>query len=422
MAFDGMFLRQIIRQLQVLKGARINKIYQISDTEVLFHLHNQRKYQLMVSCHSSYNRIHLTTRSYPTRSTPSNFIMVMRKYLEAGTIDSIEQASLDRYLIITVATRNELGDRIKLQLYVELMGKYANLILVYQGKILEALKHIPPFENTRRTIHPGAQFKPTETQSGKIDPYSISDVDSHENLFEKLTGFSPLLSSEFSFRMLHGQSYKEILAVMDNSSSVFISRIGNEEFFHCLPLTHLNAEPIEMEICEGLDHLYFTKEEKERIRQITGDLFKFTRREIKKAENKIERLQASLKEALDCDIWRQYGDALYANQDLVRKGMTSITVTDYSGNELTIPLNPKLDARGNARKCFQKYRKQVTGQKYIKEQLDIANENLGYFKLIMQQLQQAEQSVLVGQKTSFVAAQDLLDLYFQQKRNDADRD
>jgi LAO/AO transport system kinase len=34
-------------------------------------------------------------------------------------------------------------------------------------------------------------------------------------------------------------------------------------------------------------------------------------------------------------------------------------------------------------------------------------------KVVQAQLQQAEQTVLAGQKTSFVAAQDLLDLYFK---------
>lgn len=49
MAFDGIFLKQIVRQLQVLDGSHINKIYQISDTEILFSLYAQKKYQLMVS-------------------------------------------------------------------------------------------------------------------------------------------------------------------------------------------------------------------------------------------------------------------------------------------------------------------------------------------------------------------------------------
>jgi len=387
MAFDGIFLRQIVKQLQVLENSHINKIYQISDTEILFNLYTQRKYQLMVSCHSSYNRIHLTERNYPTRTNPSNFIMIMRKYLEGGTITSIKQAGLDRYLTISVANRNEIGDKIILDIYVELMGKYANLILVSDNKIIDALKRIPPFENTKRTIHPGARFKVTESQTGKIDPFSIEDVNDSDNLFEKLVGFSPLLSDEVRYRMNHGQTYKEIMREIARSDSVCIS---SNDMFHCIPLTHLKMPYVSYPICEGLDEIYFSKEEKERIRQQTGDLFKFTRREIKKIETKIQRLEESLEEARNCDIWRQYGDVLYANMDKVVKGMKTVTLTDYSGNELTVPLDARLDVKGNARKCFQKYRKGSTGQKYIIEQLNNARENLSYFNLIQQQLEQAD--------------------------------
>ena len=76
--------------------------------------------------------------------------------------------------------------------------------------------------------------------------------------------------------------------------------------------------------------------------------------------------------------------------DKVVKGMKTVTLTDYSGNELTVPLDARLDVKGNARKCFQKYRKGSTGQKYIIEQLDNARENLSYFNLIQQQLEQAD--------------------------------
>ena len=287
MAFDGIFLRQIVKQLQSVDGSHINKIYQISDTEILFILYQQKKFQLMVSCHSSYNRIHLTEREYPTRNNPSNFIMLMRKYLEGGTITSIEQAGLDRYLVISVANRNEIGDRITIDVYVELMGKYANLILVSDGRIIDALKRIPPFENTKRTIHPGARFKVTESQPDKIDPFSIDHVSDSDNLFEKLIGFSPLLSDEVRYRLNHGQTYTEILKQIDESDQVYVSA---NDMFHCIPLTHLNIPYVSYPICEGLDEIYFAREERERIRQQTGDLFKFTRREIKKCETKIQRL------------------------------------------------------------------------------------------------------------------------------------
>ncbi len=399
MAFDGVFLHQLVGQLQPLVGGRISKIYQISDTEILIVIKSHKVVQLMISAHSSYNRIHITANQYPTRSTPSNFIMLLRKYLEGGFIISIKQVDLDRYLIIEVSSRNELGDKIILHLYVELMGKYANVILVKDERIIDALKHIPPFQNTIRTIQPGAVFKPTPPQAGKINPFCVNELDSYENLFEKLEGFSPLLSTEVLYRIDHGQSYQSIMEEIKQSDKLYLTTNKNEEFFHCIPLTHLGNQYQQYEICQGLDVVYFNKEERERIRHIAGDLFKFTRKEIHKYTVKIDRLNASLQEALDCDKYRVYGETIYAHLDEIQKGMKSITLKDWDEQEVTIPLDEKLDGKGNAKKHFTKYRKLTTGQKYIQEQLEIANEMLEYFTQISQQLEIADYQTALEIKT-----------------------
>ncbi|MGI6607953.1 MAG: Rqc2 family fibronectin-binding protein [Erysipelotrichaceae bacterium] len=389
MAFDGVFLHQVIRQLQPLVKKRINRIYQISDTEILFIIKGYQPYQLIISAHSSYNRIHLTNRNYPTRLSPGNFIILLRKYAEGGIIKSITQAGLDRYLIIEVDSRDDIGDKITVQIYVELMGKYANVILVKDGRIIDALKHIPPFENTIRTIQPGAPFTVTAPQKNKLNPFETDDVNIEDNLSKILVGFSPLLSQEVSYR-LQRQSYRQIIKEIKESASLHLTVKNNEEYFHCIALTHLSDEHQCFEICEGLDYLYFKKEEKERIRHITGDLFKFTRKEISKLTKKIDNLLNSLQEALDCDRYRHYGDLIFANLDKIKKGMHSVTLHDFEGNLVTIPLDEKLDGKGNGKKHFTKYRKLSTGQKYINEQINIARENLEYFELIQKQLEYAD--------------------------------
>lgn len=389
MSFDGVFLHQVVRQLQPLTGKRINKIYLISDTEILFIIKGYQSFQLIVSAHSTYNRIHLTNRSYPTRLAPSNFIILLRKYVEGGIIRSITQAGLDRYLIIEVDSKDDIGDRITLQIYVELMGKYANVILVKDDRIIDALKHIPPFENTIRTIQPGAIFTVTAPQTNKLDPFETADVSIEDNLSKKLVGFSPLLAQEVSYRM-QKQDYSEIMQLIKASHSLYLTLKDQEEFFHCIPLTHLSDEHQCFEICEGLDYIYFTKEEKERIRHITGDLFKFTRKEITKYTRKIDNLVSSLEEALDCDKYRHYGDLIFANLEQIKKGMKSITLNDFENNPITIPLDEKLDGKGNGKKHFTRYRKLSTGQKHIRAQIELTREHLEYFQLIQQQLEQAD--------------------------------
>lgn len=92
MALDGLLLRQLQKSIKTLLPAKINKIQQVSDTEILLTLRSQnRNHRLLISAHSVYNRINLTNKSYVTPEVPGNFNMVMRKHLDGGIILSIEQ-------------------------------------------------------------------------------------------------------------------------------------------------------------------------------------------------------------------------------------------------------------------------------------------------------------------------------------------
>ncbi len=52
---------------------------------------------------------------------------------------------------ITFSCHNELGDYIEYILYVEVMGKHSNIILVGQNdKIIDCIKHISPSMNSER--------------------------------------------------------------------------------------------------------------------------------------------------------------------------------------------------------------------------------------------------------------------------------
>ena len=85
MALDGILLSRIVSQIAPVLPARIQKIYQISNTEVLFQIHGKSgKQQLLVSCHSVYNRLLITKRSlgrissltYLSLSTPVKVFLI----------------------------------------------------------------------------------------------------------------------------------------------------------------------------------------------------------------------------------------------------------------------------------------------------------------------------------------------------------
>ena len=169
MALDGITLYKVKEDLENYLPLRFNRIAESGKTELVFNVHaGGIKTNLIMSFHSNYNHICLSDRSVSSYSDPSTFVMVLRKHILNGIIEKIEQFNYDRYLLMHVRARDELYDERHYILSVELMGKYANLILVDENnRIIDALKKIPPYENTRRTILPGAQFALPEKQDNQ---------------------------------------------------------------------------------------------------------------------------------------------------------------------------------------------------------------------------------------------------------------
>ena len=83
MPFDGIVTKAITTELrEKLIGGRISKIYQPTQTELLFTIRNQRQnFNLLLSIHPSYSRFHLTDTSFQNPEEPPMFCMHLRKHL-----------------------------------------------------------------------------------------------------------------------------------------------------------------------------------------------------------------------------------------------------------------------------------------------------------------------------------------------------
>lgn len=391
MAIDGLLLRQLTKEIDTYIPAKITKMQQISDTEILFVLRSQMgTKRLMVSLHSVYNRMNITEESYTTLETPGNFVMVLRKQIDGGIIKSIEQAGLDRILHMSIEARNELGDIHTKHLYMELMGKYANMVLVDEdGRIIDALKRIPPFENNKRTIHPGAQYVLPQAHTGKQDPFTSDAYDPDESFTKQFHGFSPLLSSEMQHRLQQGESFHDVMDLIASSTTLYISDVKDTMMFHCIPLTHLGVTPRAYPMMKGMDILYYEKEEKVRIKQQSGDLFRVVKRELHKNTSKLPKLKGSLADAMDCEKYRIYGDLLFAYMGQIEKAPQIILPSFEDGEDVKIPIDMRFDIKQNANKYYQKYHKAKRAQEILQEQIQLCEKEIRYFEAMQLQLEQA---------------------------------
>lgn len=339
----------------------------------------------MISTHSQYNRINLTNEDYQSPLNVNAFVMVLRKYIDGGHIISVKQVGLDRLLDLEIIAYDDLTDQHTYHLYVELMGKYANLVLVENNKIIDALKRIPPFENNVRTIFPGIQFT-YPTQFDKKDPFVNDDFNEDESLSKQFHGFSPLLSREFIYRIHHHETFRDIMNELENSQSLYFYEKENQ--FHCIELKHLQSTCSIYPLHRGFDVIYYHAQEKERIREQSGDLYKIVKKELNKNQNKLKKLNETFNQAIDCEHYRIFGDLLYAYSYQYPQKMESVDLEDFeTGKLIHIPLDVKYDLKYNAKKYYQKYKKSKTAQIEVAKQIELCEKEIEYFSLLHSQLE-----------------------------------
>lgn len=382
MAYDGIMMHQTITQLQTeIVTGRINKIYQISKYELLIQIRaNRKNVKLLLSCHPMYARMQLTNLEYPTPEQANTLTMLFRKYLEGGYIKSIEQIELDRICHILFACHNEFGDYIEYHCYIEIMGKHSNIILCSnEGKIIECLKRITPSMNTTRFVQPGAMYKLPPMVENKVNPFTNPFIENNA-LTKVYQGMSPILSNEILYRVDQGQEFSKIMQEIHLSTTLYISKVKEKEYFHVLPLTHLQVETTKYSLFDGLDQHFNLIDQKDRIKQQTSNLLKFIQNEYTKNVSKLEKLEQTLYDSTNSDEYRIIGDLLFSNLHLLKKGMRHVEVENYYDNtKITIDLDPKLDPKQNAKKYYTKYQKAKNSITVLHEQIALTKKEIEYF-------------------------------------------
>ncbi|RXK25354.1 hypothetical protein A6g_21800 [Bacillus velezensis] len=413
MSFDGMFTYGMTHELNSrIAGGRITRVHQPFKHDVIFHIRaNGKNHKLLLSAHPSYSRVHMTNQAYENPSEPPMFCTLLRKHIEGGFIEKIEQAGLDRIMIFRIKSRNEIGDETVRTLYVEIMGRHSNIILTDgEGAIIDGLKHLSPSMNSYRTVLPGYDYKLPPAQE-KISPLAADEEDVlrylsfqegrlAQQIVRHFSGVSPLFAKEAVHRA--GLANKITLpktliemfhAVKDCRFTPNITTAGGKEYFYLLSLTRVNGEERTFHsLSELLDRFYFGKAERDRVKQQAQDLERFVANERKKNANKIKKLEKTLDYSENAKEFQLYGELLTANLYMLKKGDKEAEVINYYDEEsktVTIPLNPNKTPSENAQMYFTKYQKAKNSVEVVKEQIRLAEEEIAYFDQLIQQLSSA---------------------------------
>ena len=414
MTFDGLFTHAMIHELnQTLQNGRVTKISQPYPNEVILTIRaNRTNYPVLLSANPRYARFQITQIPYTNPAVPTNFTMMLRKYLEGAKLLKIKQLDNDRVVYFEFLTRNELGDKLPLLLSAEIMGRYSNVILINQStnKIIDTIKHVGMDQNRYRTLLPGATYRQPPTQN-KENPFE-QDSNTFEELIQKYPNREVLADN--LLKQYQGISRDNALALADKlySSNNFVQAFNDFLAMTEDPIPTMNGNNFSIfadnpndkkftTLSEMLDIFYHTKANRDRVQQQGGQLLHVIRKNLQRNKKKLKKLSNELKATENADEYRIKGEVLTTYLYQIKRGMTKITLPNFYDNnkEITISLSNQLSPSQNAQKYFKKYQKLKNAVTFVNEQIELTKKEVAYLEEIQTQIELATPADLNDIKT-----------------------
>ena len=418
MALDGAFLRHLKKEItDRALGARVDKIYQPNKEELVFLLRTrQEAFKLLLSARANSPRIHFTQYAPENPKVPPMLCMLLRKRLSGAKLVEIRQPGLERLLYLDFDAANELGDKVRLSLVIEIMGKYSNIILVDgQGKIVDALKRVDEEMSSQRLVQPGLAYELPPAQNKpcmlECQPEEIVEAIVHQpknqslnkGILNALQGLSPVVCREVEHQVGRGQELftRDLTQEQKERLRFFLERLfttvrdtAGEPYM----VTKIKGKPMEFsflnivqygtlasvsrweDFSSLLDEFYEERDRQDRMRVKAQDLLRLLANASERLSRKINLQRGELARSEDREHLRVCGDLINANLYRIERGSAFADLENfYDENRLMrIKLDPALNATQNAQKYYKEYRKAKTAQQVLGEQIAQAEQELLY--------------------------------------------
>jgi len=455
MAIDGIMLAACRQELsRELLGAKINKVYQPKKNFLTIDLrNNQQNYQLLTVIDPRQSRVHISDISFDNPPQPPTFAMVLRKHLTHGLIKDITQPGLERMLEVDIASNTTVY-----RLYLEIMGRYSNVILVDSGgTVLDAMKRLGPDDKSARELIPGAGYRYPPAQD-KVNPFELTEDIWWERLgddFRKyafrailnnVQGIGPESAREIVYQAgvdpetnYHELSRPEETAIKDSLFN-FLELIKKEDFQPVLgqdregeivyqsafPLKHQpEVEDLHFPSLKELFDFYYREHilkkdflrEKERLQSIINNY-------LEKNHNQQNKVREKLEASSEADKYQRWGELLKSQKHKISPGQQEIKVVDYYQEdqpEITIPLNPEKSPGENITRLFKKHSKLKKSRDHLIRELARLRHEDKYLQRVELEIDQAETSEDLAEITEELREENYLKDQQQPSRKSASK-
>jgi len=399
MYFDALTMACVADELRAkVLGGRVQAALLAEALAVGLEVYTQhQRHYLLASAHSEWGRVLLSSDKLRRGvENESGLLLLLRKFARGAVVSAIEQPPYERVLRLTLE-HPEWG---RSELFIEVMGRHSNIILVGQGdQVLDAVKRVGPQLSPSRPVLPGQPYQPPPAQAklslpelSEVRLQQILDAGERERLVARalvsgLRGMSPLLAREVAHRALGSAratvDQVERLAPLLEAIHEMLAPRGPGQWYPSAVLengrpvvyapyqiTHRNGAIPMSSISQAIEQT---------IAAIaSADPYAAAKRPVQEAiaaardrlEHRREELKRPIEQAVDAELWRRWGEWILAYAHSIVPRQEELVAETGEGEPLRIPLDPDSSPADNAQAYFARYRKVQRATKGGPERLE----------------------------------------------------
>jgi predicted ribosome quality control (RQC) complex YloA/Tae2 family protein len=422
---------------QACVPARLEQVHQSDRHTIYLQLRTlEKKLWLLLCWHPQASRLHL---SAPPPKQPDTFTFsqqILHQVAGFALVSVQLTSQWERVVDLQFAKRPD--DQVQWHLYLEVMGKYSNAVLVNaQGEIVTAAHQVSSKQSRVRPIQTGDRYElppalleaiPSLSESFDSwrDRLVLIPKEIKRNLLSNYRGVSSsLVRSLLAISELDGDKNVADLAMSEweqlfRAWQIWLTCIEKKQFYPHLEGKGYALTPSPSPAGDGEednsnsppflrgaggDLSTHTNDFCDRYySQQTGQIaFQQLHQQISQSiHNQLAKLSIKEKEFLDrlqlstqADDFKNKADLLMAHLHLWEIGMKEIKLQDFhSDNLMAIPLDPTLNAQQNAQSFYKKHQKQKRAALAIAPLLESVQQEIAYLEQVSTAVSLLEQQEL----------------------------
>ena len=381
---------------------------------------------LLLSWHPQAARVHLC-QAPPKEPEDFQFSQHLQRHLRGLAVT--ELALLDEWeRVIDFRFAPRPGDPPRRHLYLEVMGKYSNAILVDEAGLILACGHgVSERQSRVRPVQPGLPYEAppalTDPIPQRAEPFSqwqerlalIPDPIG-QRLLRCYRGLSRHLAEAMCLQAgILPQTPSDQLSPQEWQALFFwwqdwLARLETGRFepaltpqgYTVLGWTGRCGEVVEQQASSGgdpsqpnlhrlLENYYQAQLERERFGRERQRLLQKLAALLKKLRQRRDQFERMLAESAQAEASKQAADLLMAHLHLWQPGLTHIELPDFaSGQMVKIPLDPEKNAILNAQAYYRKHRKQKRAREAVRPLQEAVEQEICYLEQVEAALQHLE--------------------------------